>query len=418
LPSGLAPDGKTAATWSRGPNGGPGVFDAWDLATGKGLSSRPDTSAVSTPPRFSPDGKLVLEDLYEQKADGPAPAAGGGGPAGGGLALAGVVLSEVATGRELLRLKQADGFLGLCAFAPDGRSLVTVTSRQKGKGEGSRYDNVLHFWELAMGKERLTLACSTSDRWLWQIAYTPNGRTLATVRADNTFQFWDLVTAKELPHPVTSDTQVSCLAFSPDSRSLASGQRDGQILLWDTAFAAEGSGQRDGKAEARQLEGWWADLADTDARKAHAAARELSAVPEQAGRLFRDHLRPISEAAPEKVRQLIADLDGAEFEQREAAMKQLLDLGEGAGPALRAALKAGPSAEQKKRIGDLLESQNRGTSAEALRQLRAVEVLELIGGDAARELLETLAKGQSEARLTREARATLERLARRPPARP
>src|SRR5262249_46451168 len=157
---------------------------------------RPDTSAVSTPPRFSPDGKLVLESLYEQKADGPAPAAGGGGPAGGGLALAGGGLSEGATGRELPRLEQADGFLGPCAVAPDGRSLVTVTSKQQGKGEGSRYDNALHFWELATGKERLTLACGNSDRWLWQIAYTPNGRTLATVRADNTFQFWDLVTAK------------------------------------------------------------------------------------------------------------------------------------------------------------------------------------------------------------------------------
>ena len=53
-----------------------------------------------------------------------------------------------------------------------------------------------------------------------------------------------------------------------------------------------------------------------------------------------------------------------------------------------------------------------------MRQLRAVEVLELIGNDAARELLGALAKGVSEARLTREAQATLERLARRPPTRP
>jgi RNA polymerase sigma factor (sigma-70 family) len=418
LALGLAPESKTAATWSRGPNGGPGVFDAWDLTTGKGLSSRPDTSAVSTPPLFSPDGKLVLENLYESRADGPAPAARGGGPARGGPALVGVLLCEAATGREVLRLKQPAGFNGLCAFAHDGRSLVTVTSRQEREGDGWRYDNTLHFWELATGKERSTLACGTSGHWLQHVTFAPDGRTLATARNDNTIQFWDLIAAKELPYGVAADTPVNCLAFAPDSRSLASGHRDGAILIWAAALAEGRQGRKEGKVEARQLEGWWADLADQDARKANAAARELGSVPDQAGRLFRDRLRPTSEVAPDKLRQLIAALDSAEFEQREVAMKQLLDLGEGAGPALHAALKAGRSAEQKKRIGEILESQNRGPSAEALRQLRAVEVLELIGSDAARELLETLAKGQTEARLTREARATLERLSRRPPARP
>jgi RNA polymerase sigma factor (sigma-70 family) len=420
LALGLAPDGKTAATWSRGPTGG-GVFDAWDLGSGKGLSSRPDTAPVSTAPGFSPDGRLVAEFLYESRADGAAkaPAAGGGGaPPGGGPALAGLLLRELATGREVVRLRQTDGFNGLYAFAPDGRSLVTVTSRQGRRGDDLRFDDTLHFWELATGKERLTLACGTSSHWLQHVAYAPDGRTLAAARNDNTILFWDLLTAKELPHRVACDTPVTCLAFSPDSRSLASGQRDGAILLWDAAFAGGRQAGRAAKAEARQLEGWWDDLADKDARKANAAARELVAAPEQASRLFRDRLRPIREGAPDKLRQLIADLDSGEFETREAATKQLIDLGEGAGPALRAALKASPSAEQKKRIGEILDSLNCEPSGTALRQLRAVEVLELIGNDAARELLGALAKGESEARLTREAQATLERLARRPPTGP
>jgi WD40 repeat protein len=418
LALGLAPDGKTAATWSRAVNGAARVFDVWDLATGKGLSSRSDTSPVSLPPTFSPDGRLALENLYESRPAGAAPAAGRGAPAGGGLTLAGVLLSEVATGREVLRLRQPDGFNGLSALAPDGRSLLTVTSRREGEGDGGRYDNTLHFWELATGKERLTLSCGPSRRWLQQVAYAPDGRTLATASADNTIQLWDLMAAKELPRRVAPDTWVNCLAFSPDGRSLASGQRDGTIFLWDATFADGRQGHGEGKAEAGRLEGWWADLADGDARKAHAAARELSAAPGQASRLFRDRLRPVSEAAPDQLRRLIADLDGAEFEQREAAMRQLVELGEGAGPALRAALKAGPSAEQKKRIGEILDAQDRAPSGETLRQLRAVEVLELIGGDAARELLEALAKGVPGARLTREARATLERLARRQPTRP
>jgi hypothetical protein len=45
-----------------------------------------------------------------------------------------------------------------------------------------------------------------------------------------------------------------------------------------------------------------------------------------------------------------------------------------------------------------------------LRLWRAVAALEMMGDDSARALLETLAKGAPEARLTREAAAALERL--------
>jgi hypothetical protein len=53
-----------------------------------------------------------------------------------------------------------------------------------------------------------------------------------------------------------------------------------------------------------------------------------------------------------------------------------------------------------------------------LRELRAIEVLERLGTPEARQALETLAKGVPEARLTQEAKASLERLAKRSIARP
>ena len=52
--------------------------------------------------------------------------------------------------------------------------------------------------------------------------------------------------------------------------------------------------------------------------------------------------------------------------------------------------------------------------AEALRGLRAVEVLEHLGTPEARQFLHVLGKGAGESRVTRESRASLERLAKRP----
>jgi hypothetical protein len=109
-------------------------------------------------------------------------------------------------------------------------------------------------------------------------------------------------------------------------------------------------------------------------------------------------------------RKLLADLDGDSFEVREAAAKRLKELGLHAEPALRAALNAKPSLEQRRRIEPLLAAlaeTPQSLSAEDLRELRAVIVLERIGSPEARRRLEDAAKGPSSARLTRQARAAL-----------
>jgi cell division septum initiation protein DivIVA len=73
-----------------------------------------------------------------------------------------------------------------------------------------------------------------------------------------------------------------------------------------------------------------------------------------------------------------------------------------------------PSPELQQRIQQLLEQLETVPSAERLQALRAVEVLEIAGTPEARQLLEVLAKGAPEARLTQEAKASLERLTKRP----
>jgi WD40 repeat protein len=70
------------------------------------------------------------------------------------------------------------------------------------------------------------------------VAFSPEGRTLASASADNTIRLWDTHTHKQLGKPLTGHTDaVSSVAFSPDGRTLASASADGTVrvrdgLLW------------------------------------------------------------------------------------------------------------------------------------------------------------------------------------------
>ena len=81
---------------------------------------------------------------------------------------------------------------------------------------------------------------------------------------------------------------------------------------------------------------------------------------------------------------------------------------------IRHATAAQPTLETRKRVEDLLNKLTGGTlSAEQLRCVRAVEVLERIGTPEARQVLRTLAQGAPGALMTRQAQDALDRLEKR-----
>jgi hypothetical protein len=158
----------------------------------------------------------------------------------------------------------------------------------------------------------------------------------------------------------------------------------------------------------------WAQLASPDAAVAYRAVCALADRPAEAVALLKSRLRPAAAPDAGRLARLIADLDGPDFDTRERATRELQRLGEQAEPALRRARAAGPGDESRRRIDQILAGRGAITDPELLRAIRGVEVLERIGTPEARHLLKALAEGAPEARLTREARASLERLARRP----
>ena len=110
----------------------------------------------------------------------------------------------------------------------------------------------------------------------------------------------------------------------------------------------------------------------------------------------------------------ITELDSKDFKVREDAVKSLEALEDLAESALRNALERQPSAEMRRSIGQLLEKlKGPVTSPQRLQALRTIELLEQICTNQAREILEGLAKGSPQARVTSEAKASLERQRRK-----
>ncbi len=320
----------------------------------------------------------------------------------GQLAVVERTLWDATSGRRLLRLEEGMNderppfVIDPYVFSRDGALVAGCFERWPVK-DGLPMRGI-RVWETATGKPIAQVSSFANDPGIFH----PNGRLLA-LHENTTILLWDIV-AKRQVHRWEMPERADSLAFTADGHRLATGMSDGTILLWDIPLATA----KPQRLEAMQLESLWGDLVDTDAAKAWRAVWRLSDAPKDALALLRSRVKPYPTAPTEKTRKLLADLDSDAFVVREEAAKQLKELGLQAEPALRAALKAKPSLEQRKRIEPLLATlaeKPEKLSGEDLRQMRALIVLERIGTPEARRLLEEVAKGPPSARLTRQAQA-------------
>jgi WD40 repeat protein len=364
----------------------------WEAATGELVSHRPYHGPWRlVHANFTPDGKSVTEKVAD-----------------------GLTIQDTATGRGQVFIP---GIIGQpLAFSPDGR-LVAAPAIGKSREDlfdGYELDGV-RLAETLTGKEILRL--QTAE--IIALGFSPDGQVLAT--ADRTaIRFWDVATGKEImkrPWPESyGDLDVwwpaTSLHFLPNGKRLITGMRDGTLLVWDVPAEARPVPEKAKDLATKELDGLWADLAD-DPPKACPAIRALCRSPGQAIPSLTDHLKPAQEVDPKEVQRLLAALNSDQFETREKAAKELSKIAEQIEPALRKALDGKPSEEVRRQVKDLLDLPRAVPSGESLRALRAIQVLERIGTEQAREVLKKVAAGAEGARETKEAREALERLSHR-----
>jgi RNA polymerase sigma factor (sigma-70 family) len=270
------------------------------------------------------------------------------------------------------------------------------------------------------GRDRLVLCDATTGRVYrrWRdgglvspgtehMLFSPDGRLVAST--DQTVvHVWEVATSGKVRTFRGHRGTVESLAFSADGRRLASSSVDSTTLVWDLTPGKPAATTGD-----QAVAAWWADLAGDDAARASDAAWHLAAIPGPAVTLLRQHLRPVTADDTKAARARIAELDSESFDVREKAAAELERGGTAAVPLLERALRDGPSLEAKRRVEQLLEKLGPlPASGEPLRAWRALAVLERAGTPQAKRLLQELAAGEPDVWLTREARDALRRLAK------
>jgi hypothetical protein len=250
------------------------------------------------------------------------------------------------------------------------------------------------------------------------VAFALKGRALAW-SDETSVHVTELATGKELRR-FTGQGEIQEMSLADDGSLLVTRGADSTAIVWTLAGLEKAMRPRDATRRAEELDALWKGLADGDAAKAYQAVWALAESPGQAVALVRERVRPagaLAGAEAERLARLLAELDGEEFGRREKAAEDLARMGRAVEAAVRAELGKGANSEDvRRRLGQVLDKIERAElTGEALRPLRALELLEQVGTAEAREALAALAKGMAEARLTQEAKAAEARLAQRSP---
>lgn len=242
FPMAFSPDGKTLASWGK-----PGAMinnpltarlsiKLWDVATGRNTATLKIVEMGveggqfyhPTSVAFSPDGKTLAVGGIGQDIDG-----------------AKIKLWDITTGKHIANIIEG-GDVNSIAFSPDGKTLASACT---GISIFGGTDCII-LWDVSTRQNTAELLGHTSK--IFCVVFSPDGKMLASCgecdkatefekngepKRRATVRLWDVETGRNFAKLPGHTEHVRKVAFSPDGKLLASGSDDLSIRLWDVSNA-------------------------------------------------------------------------------------------------------------------------------------------------------------------------------------
>jgi RNA polymerase sigma factor (sigma-70 family) len=187
----------------------------WELPSGKELRRITQVDGYVTCVALSPDGKVI----------------------GAGYQAHGFFLWDAATGKEVYHGESCAAVWG-ADFSADGKLVAYGNCNPAG---------VAHVRVVEVPGGKVVADMSTEvhstraspHNCAGQIAFAPDGKTLASVGYDNVVRLWHIASAKQAAAFEGHTAAILAVAIAPDGKTVASGGLDGTARLWDVATGKE-----------------------------------------------------------------------------------------------------------------------------------------------------------------------------------